>query len=122
MDATVTLPPTTNYDYKRQWNLKTIWELSEDLEIAQIEVNQLWDTRYSRAWCWQQNDEEINNLFFLHHLNRVMHADLNYPIILSEENYILDGVHRLMRAKYLGLKSISFVRFTKDPTPDINTQ
>ena len=48
-----------------------------------------------------------------------MHADLSYPIILSEENYILDGVHRLMRAKYLDLKNIAYVKFSKDPTPDI---
>ena len=119
MNATITLPPTELYNYKRQWNLQTIWDKSTVLIPDQIEVNYLWDLRYSRAWCWQHNEEEINNLFFLHHLKRVMHADLSYPIILSEENYILDGVHRLMRAKYLDLKTIAYVKFSKDPTPDI---
>ena len=115
MNATVTLPPTNNYPNTRKWDLFRIWKLSEGFEVKQIEVNKLWDERYSKVFCWTHDGEEVNNLFFLHHMKRVLKADLNYPIILSEENYIFDGVHRLMKAKYLGEKYIPYVQFDKDP-------
>lgn len=113
--ATVTLTKTKKYPYKRQWDLFKIWNLSDDFEVKQIEVNKLWDERYSKVFCWTHDGEEVNNLFFLHHMKRVLNADLNYPIILSEENYIFDGVHRLMKAKHLGIKYIPYVQFDKDP-------
>lgn len=115
MNSTVTLPKTNNYPYERNWDLYKIWKLSEGLEVKEIEVNQLWDERYSKVFCWLDEDEELTNLFFLHHLKRVVSADLDYPIILSEERYILDGVHRLMKAKHLGIKTIKYVQFKKDP-------
>ena len=48
-------------------------------------------------------------------MERVLNADLSYPIILSEENLIFDGVHRLVKAKHLGLEYIQYVKFEKDP-------
>ena len=117
MQATVYFPETKKHPYKRQWDLKDIWEASKNLKVEQIKVSTLWDSRYKKAWCWQHEDEEINNLFFLHHMKRVLNSDLNYPIILSEENLIFDGVHRLMKAKHLGLEYIDCVRFSKDPKP-----
>lgn len=116
MNATVTLPPTKQYPHKRQWPLQRLWEKSKNLEITQIEVDLLWDERYAEAWCWQHDNEKLNNEFFLHHMKRVLKADLDYPIILSEERYIFDGVHRLVKAKQLNLKYITCVQFQKDPT------
>ena len=115
MNCTVTLPKTNNYPYERNWDLQNVWDLSQAFEIKEIEVVKLWDERYSKVFCWLDENEEITNLFFLHHLKRIMSADLEYPIILSEERYILDGVHRLMKAKYLGVKKIKYVQFNKDP-------
>ena len=117
MQSTVYFPKTDKYPYSRQWELKDIWESSKSLKVEKIKVNELWDSRYTKAWCWQQEGEEINNLFFLHHMKRVLNADLTYPIVLSEENLIFDGVHRLMKAKHVGLDYIECVRFKKDPDP-----
>jgi hypothetical protein len=115
MSSTVYLPKTELYPYSRQWNLLDLWRLSEDLPITEMSVSKLWDDMYSKVWCWQNEDEVINNEFFLHHMKRVLDADLNYSIILSEENYIFDGVHRLMKCKYLEIETVSCVQFTKDP-------
>jgi hypothetical protein len=116
MPSTVYLPKTKLYHHSRQWNLSELWELSESFEIKSMPVSELWDKRYHAVWCWRQEYEEINNQFFLHHMQRVLSADLNYPIILSEENYIFDGVHRLMKCKHLNIKHINYRKFTKDPT------
>ena len=121
MSQTVYLPTTNKYPEPRTWTLDTLWELSNHLEIKQIKVSELWDNRYKNAWCWQHEDEVINHQFFLHHMRRILNADLNYPIILSEENYIFDGVHRLMKAKHLELEYISYVQFKKDPPSNATT-
>ena len=115
MTSTVYFPETPKYPSPRQWNLDTIWELSNNLPKRKIKVSELWNNRYKKAWCWQHEGEELNNQFFLHHMERVLKADLSYPIILSEEKLIFDGVHRLVKARHLGLEYIECRRFTKDP-------
>ena len=116
--STVYIPSTKLYPNPRQWNLKDLWDLSKTLKVNEIDVKLLWDQRYAKAWCWQHENEIINNEFFLHHMQRISNANLDYPIILSEENYILDGVHRLMKCKFLDIQKISYVKFIKDPEPN----
>jgi hypothetical protein len=118
MSTTVYLPATELHPDKRQWELSDLWRISSKLEVSYIKVSDLWEQRYSKAWCWQHESEELNNEFFLHHMQRVLNADLSYAIILSEENYIFDGVHRLMKAKYLNQEYIKCVKFKKDPIPN----
>lgn len=115
MNSTITLPKTNKYNYERNWNLKEIWHASKNLKIHQIDPKKLWQNRYSKVFCWLEKDESINNEIFLEHFERVLNADLNYPIILSEEQYIMDGVHRLMKAIHLGYEKIPYVQFDKDP-------
>ena len=117
MSSTVYFPKTERYPYNRTWNLKDIWKITEKFDVQKISVEMLWNERYAKAWCWQHEDEKIDNEFFLHHMERVGKADLSYPIILSEEGLIFDGVHRLMKAKYLGLEYVACVKFSKDPVP-----
>ena len=45
-------------------------------------------------------------------------ADLNFPIILSSDGLVMDGMHRVGRAAMLGRATIEAVRFTQDPYPD----
>ena len=47
---------------------------------------------------------------FIDHVKRTMQADLNFPIILSPDNFILDGKHRLAKALVTGEKYIKAVR------------
>ena len=115
--STVHFPKTNLYPYERKWNVNDIWEITKNFESKLISVDKLWNDRYAKAWCWQHENELINNEFFLHHMERVINADLSYPIILSEENLIFDGVHRLVKAKFYNLEKISYVKFKKDPLP-----
>ncbi|MCB0105839.1 MAG: hypothetical protein KDE53_08015, partial [Caldilineaceae bacterium] len=49
---------------------------------------------------------------------RILDADLNYPIILSAEGYLMDGGHRIAKAYLAGIPTISAVQFLQDPEPD----
>lgn len=53
---------------------------------------------------------------FVAHMKMVLAADMSFPIILSEDGYILDGRHRLAKALLEGHTTIATVRFEVDPT------
>jgi hypothetical protein len=52
------------------------------------------------------------------HARLIQEADLSFPIILSSDNRVMDGMHRVAKALSLGLATIEAVRFTHDPAPD----
>ncbi len=49
---------------------------------------------------------------------RIWDADLQYPVILSAEGWLMDGSHRIIKAVALGLPTIKAVRFATNPEPD----
>ena len=52
------------------------------------------------------------------HANLIQGADLSFPIILSSNGSVMDGMHRVAKAVLLGWTTIPAVRFTDDPEPD----
>jgi len=52
------------------------------------------------------------------HANLIQAADLNFPIILSSDGSVMDGMHRVAKAVLLGRTTIEAVQFTDDPAPD----
>jgi hypothetical protein len=52
------------------------------------------------------------------HARIIEEADLGYPIILSSNGRIMDGMHRVLKAFMLGESHIRAVRFLTDPEPD----
>lgn len=51
------------------------------------------------------------------HMQAAERADLNCPIILDEDNNVMDGRHRIMKALLLGEQTIKAVRFDENPEP-----
>jgi len=52
------------------------------------------------------------------HTGLIQAADLSFPIILSSDGSVMDGMHRVAKAVLLGRTTIQAVRFTDDPEPD----
>jgi hypothetical protein len=52
------------------------------------------------------------------HASLIQATDLSYPIILSSDGRVMDGMHRVAKAHMLGLAEIEAVRFERDPEPD----
>ena len=50
--------------------------------------------------------------------DRVLNADLSYPIIINDISGIVDGCHRTVKAVFLGYTSISAKRLVEFPTPN----
>ena len=52
------------------------------------------------------------------HLRLIEEVDLIYPIILSSDGRVMDGMHRVAKALLEGKEKIEAVQFSKDPEPD----
>jgi len=52
------------------------------------------------------------------HLRLAQEADLTYPIILSADGRVMDGMHRVMKAVLEDRAEIEAVQFDQDPEPD----
>jgi hypothetical protein len=52
------------------------------------------------------------------HVRFTNEADLGYPIILSSDGRVMDGMHRVLKALIQGETHILAVRFRDDPAPD----
>jgi hypothetical protein len=92
-----------------------LWQLSKNLPIFEYEVASF-NGFDQDVWFGNQQKPTINNV--LDHLKKIEKADFEYPIILSRDGIVLDGVHRICRAYLDGRKTISAVKFEIDPTPD----
>ena len=57
----------------------------------------------------------------INHFRRTNESDLQYPIIMSEEGWILDGWHRIVKAILNDTRYIKAVRFKKNPDFDTFT-
>ena len=52
------------------------------------------------------------------HARLMLDCDLAFPVILSSDGRVMDGMHRICRALFEGLGEVEAVRFIEDPEPD----
>lgn len=96
------------------WSVRRLWKLAAELTPFEksLESFEEWLT-----WPWEEPDLHG----FMDHMDRIMGADLSHPVILSDEGWVMDGVHRLLKARLEGRKTITVVQFDKTPEPDAVT-
>jgi hypothetical protein len=52
------------------------------------------------------------------HARLMLDCDLRFPVILSSDGRVMDGMHRICKALLDGQNDIEAVRFVHDPEPD----
>ena len=100
---------------KHKWYADRLWDCSKNLEIFEYEISSFkgFDEDF---WFGDRIKPTINEV--LKHHQKILNADYSYPIIISEDGLVMDGVHRICRAYIEGRKTISAVQFTQNPEPD----
>ncbi len=102
-------------DYKTQmcnlgrnsWSVARLIELSRDLPVMEIPLNHL-------NVYYKYDNLRLRDM--VTHIEAVLNADLNFPIILDEDGELMDGRHRIMKAMLNGEKTIKAVRFDVNPS------
>jgi len=98
------------------WNVRRLVELSKDLPrecVPLSEIREL-DEAY---WCGGK-DQKLTCREIVDHARLMLECDLAFPVILSSEGRVMDGMHRIGKALLQGIEHVKAVRFVCDPEPD----
>ena len=97
------------------WNVDRLVALSRDFPVLPVPLT---DIREIKEPFSSESDEPASWRSMVEHIRLVETADLRFPIILSSEGRVMDGMHRVVKALLAGQATIDAVRFTADPEPD----
>jgi len=96
--------PTYIYsDGNHTWSVRDIWEAAAELPVEQVEVGAIPELGES-DWLMDE-------------VMRVLQADLNRPIILGPTGEVVDGWHRIARARMDGRTRLPCRRLVFMPEP-----
>ena len=96
------------------WDVDHLIALSADLQRRRIPLADI--RELDEDWFGKDERPTWRNL--LNHLKLIDEADLSFPIIVSAEGRVMDGMHRVAKALSQGRHDIETVRFEQDPPPD----
>lgn len=99
------------------WDVERLWQLAQGLEIVEVSIDDLSEFDSDEPWYGHGADTPTCRSVATH-AKKIRNADLTCPIVLSSDNQVLDGMHRVAKAWLLGLKTVSAVRFGEPVDPD----
>lgn len=70
------------------------------------------------AYWFDLGDQQPTCRAVVEHATLINQADLAFPVILSSDGRVMDGMHRVAKALMLEHADIETVRFERDPEPD----
>ena len=100
----------------RAWNVHRLVEQSSALPREHIPLSAIreldepyWDGDPAKSITCRQ---------IVDHARLIRDCDLSFPVILSSDGRVMDGMHRICKALLEGRSEIEAVRFEQDPEPD----
>ncbi len=98
------------------WDVDRLVRLTKDLPRSEVNVADL--AELDEAYWFSGGTSDATCRMIIDHARMINEADLNFPIILSSDGRLMDGMHRVGKAVLSGVTSIEAVRFELDPDPD----
>lgn len=97
------------------WDVDRLVTLANDLPTIQIPLSAIGelDKPY-----WYDHGYLPTCRSIAEHARLINDANLSFPIILSSDGRVMDGMHRAAKAAMEGRRSISAKQFAEDPEPD----
>jgi hypothetical protein len=112
----------TQYYFRRSpqglcaWNVQRLIEQSSGLvreRVSLSDIRELDEAHWAHETARQMTCREIAG-----HARLMLDCDLAFPVILSSDGRVMDGMHRVCKALLEGRTEIEAVRFLHDPEPD----
>ena len=98
------------------WDVHRLVALASKLPIEDVLLNEI---RELDETFWFNHEEQTPTCRRIaEHAKLMMETDLRYPIILSQDGRVMDGMHRVCKAWIEGRASIPAVRLSGDLEPD----
>ncbi len=98
------------------WDFDRLVQLSKDLPRTSVRLDSI--RELDEAYWGGGRAEPLTCREIIEHLQLIQDADPSYPIILSADGRVMDGMHRVARAVFEGRQEIEAVRFPRTPDPD----
>jgi hypothetical protein len=99
----------------RAWDIDRLVILTKDLPTIQVPLSAIGELD-NPYWYDRGYIPTCRNI--AEHARLINEADLNFPIILSSDGGVMDGMHRVAKAAMEGNDTITARQFTQDPEPD----
>ena len=96
----------------RAWDVDRLARLSGPLKSELVVVASIREVDEA-YWGQPMTCREVAE-----HARLIDESDFEFPIILSSDGRIMDGMHRVLKALMQGRSHIRAVRFETDPEPD----
>ena len=99
----------------RAWDVDRLVALSEPLPVVRVPVAEI---RELDEAYWFDHGYAPTCRAVAEHARLINEADLSFPIILSADGRVMDGMHRVAKALIENVDDLPAKRFAQDPAPD----
>jgi len=89
------------------WDAHRLIRLSSDFDVVDVKLDKRSELHQV---YWFKNSKAICKAIGVH-AKLINEANLDYPITLSGDGRVIDGMHRVTKASMLGLNTIKAVQF-----------
>jgi|SRR5271163_1166653 len=103
-------------DGLRAWDVDRLVELSRSFPRERVPLAAI--TELEEPYWANENTRQLTCCEIVGHARLMLDCDLAFPIILSSDGRVMDGMHRVCKALLNGFGEIEAVRFVQDPAPD----
>ena len=98
------------------WDVDRIVTLTENFKRHRVKLDSIQEIDET-IWFGDKNSKPTCRAI-VEHMRLIEETDLGYPIILSSDGRVMDGMHRVAKALLEGQETIEAVKFRQDPEPD----
>jgi hypothetical protein len=98
------------------WDVRSLLEKTRLLVPKRIAVSSI--VELDEPYWTDERAQQLTCREIVEHAGLIFDCDLTYPIILSSDGRVMDGMHRVCKALLRGHEYIDAVQFNEDPAPD----
>ena len=99
----------------RAWDIDRLVALSQALPVVEVALA---DIRELDEAYWFDHGYAPTCRAVAEHARLINEVDLSFPIILSADGRVMDGMHRVAKALIENVDDLPAKRFARDPAPD----
>ena len=98
------------------WDVDRLVTLTENFERQKVKIDSI--REIDETIWFGDKDGKSTCRAIVEHMRLIEETDLRYPVILSSDGRVMDGMHRVAKALLEGQETIETVKFSEDPEPD----
>ena len=98
------------------WNVERLIQLSNTLVRERVALSAI--AELDEPYWAGEESQKLTCGQVVDHARMMLESDLDFPVILSSDGRVMDGMHRICKALFEGRGEIEAVRFVQDPEPD----